>query len=153
MDRKDSSSTVAKESFGLVANGCAGPWSVDVDETLAGEHKWFLQVEGPTVYVYFQIDGPDVVDRWLRFAESHLQINTHADNHVAGSMELKIGHFGQTPVSFLWDPEGVGRGVLLVSGKGTSKLRIEMQRDDVERVVNALHQVRADLCADGLCSS
>jgi hypothetical protein len=148
MDNQIYSKTDTKTSFGLVANGAAGAWHVDVDETLSGKHKWFLQIEGPAVYLNFQIEGPDAVDRLLTFIELRL-----AESSSAAPGELRVGQFGQTPVVFIWDPEGAGRGVVLIAGRGGSKMRVEMPHDDVDHFATALRQVRADLCAAGLCAA
>src|SRR5688572_17469626 len=42
-------------AVGLLAYGSAGAWEVSIDESTTGEEKWFAQVEGPSVYLYFAI--------------------------------------------------------------------------------------------------
>ena len=50
-----------KESLGLTAIGAAGSWEIAVDETTSGTtQKWFAQIEGPSVYLYFAVQSPRV---------------------------------------------------------------------------------------------
>lgn len=44
----------ANGGFGLLANGTAGCWSVDLDESPDGQ-EWSLQLDGPQVYLAFPI--------------------------------------------------------------------------------------------------
>ncbi len=146
--RDDPLKNSTPSNLGLVANGTSGSWSIDLDETLSGASKWFLQMTGPSMYLNFEVAGPDVVDLLVHFIESRL-----ARRDEGNEEDFNVGHFGQSPVLFLWDAEGSGRGVVLVSGRGGSKMRFEMPRDDVECFADALRQVRDDLYAEGLCSA
>jgi hypothetical protein len=40
--------TVHAADIGLLANGSSGAWRVDVDESISGPERWFLQIEGPS---------------------------------------------------------------------------------------------------------
>jgi hypothetical protein len=56
------------ESLGLTAIGSAGSWEVAIDETTSGTtQKWFAQIEGHSVYLYFAVQSPRVIDKMLDF--------------------------------------------------------------------------------------
>ena len=55
------------ENIGLLANGSSGPWEVSVDETISGDERWFAQIEGPSVYVSFEIPSPNIIGEAVRF--------------------------------------------------------------------------------------
>jgi hypothetical protein len=49
------------EDLGLLAIGSSGPWEVSVDETISGTERWFAQIEGPSISIYFEIPSPSIV--------------------------------------------------------------------------------------------
>jgi hypothetical protein len=60
------------DSVGLMASGVSGPWLVNIDEAWSGE-RWFAHIEGPSVYVYFEISSVDIVETALELLESGSQ--------------------------------------------------------------------------------
>ena len=60
-------SPVDDEPLGLLANGSSGPWEFSVDETISGNERWFAQIEGPSVYISFEIPSPAIVGEAVRF--------------------------------------------------------------------------------------
>src|SRR5262249_38485609 len=137
--------------FGLAATGSAGSWSIDLDETTAGEAKWFAQIEGPSVYLYFQVPSPALIDRLLQFldrrpvplgGEQTLESNGIDDS-------LRISHFGRTPVGMIRDNEFPDRCFLVLGPSGESCLRLALSGEDLQMFTEALRQVREELKAEG----
>src|SRR5882724_6852406 len=55
------------DSQGLTAIGSAGGWEVAIDETTSGTQRWFAQIEGPSVYLNFEVSSPHVIETILEF--------------------------------------------------------------------------------------
>jgi hypothetical protein len=53
------SSETAGENLGLLANGSSGSWEVSIDESVSGTERWFAQIEGPSLWLYFEIPSPE----------------------------------------------------------------------------------------------
>lgn len=133
--------------FGLVANGSAGAWRVDIDETLSGAQRWFAQIEGPACYLYFEIDHPLAVVKMARF----LGENVHQENGSHDQKrELKLGNSSGHTVEFLWDREPGDRCFILLRGDNEFCVRVTLLHDDLEALVSALEQVRESLREEGL---
>lgn len=64
-----------RQVVGLVANGSSGPWDFAVDETITQTARWFAHVEGPGVYLYFEIQSLKIVDRIIKFIKRHVDAN------------------------------------------------------------------------------
>lgn len=139
------------ESYGLVANGCGGPWNVDLDETLTGDHKWFLQIDGPPLYLNAQVDDPAVVDQILHFFDAHTA-HAHNDdlNRSSDNGEFKVNCGDESTVSLLWDGESNDRCTIAINGGTDLHAQLFINRRDVDDLVTALRQVREDLVESGL---
>ena len=129
-------------TVGMLANGCAGSWEISIDESLSGSEKWFMQIEGVSIYLYVQIDHPRVVDELIGFLK---QGKSLPESSPMPQGEVKVGHFGRTPVILVWDCETSLRFAILISGKKESTLRISLEGQDVIDFSEALEQVRNDL--------
>lgn len=152
MDPKNTrpaSDSLPGESFGLVANGSADGWDVEIDESITGAERWFLQIEGPAVYFRLRIDGPKVVDRLLEFLDARLGSGLPGESGSSGEGEVPIGKVGRTDAQLTWDPEGEGHCLVSISNAGELTVQIRIIRKDAEALRSALLQVRADLCAEG----
>jgi hypothetical protein len=137
---------------GLIANGSAGSWDVAVDQTVAGYERWFLQLDSPSFDVYVLIQGPHIVENVLTFLERHQAPLAH----VAGSqalqhdVEIDVGSFDGSLVRFLWDEEGEGRLVIVISATDHCTLRYTASASDVRDLTEAFRQIRDDLAEEGL---
>jgi hypothetical protein len=140
------------EGFGLVATGSSGAWSIDLDETTSGEAKWFVQIEGPAVYLYFQIPSPATIDSLLQFLDRHpVPLDgeqTLESNGIDDS--LRIGNFGRTAVTMIRDNEFPDRCFLVLGPSGESCVRLALSGEELRMFTEALRQVREDLEAEGL---
>jgi hypothetical protein len=134
-------------AFGLAASGVSGPWAIDIDETTAGERRWYAQIEGRTVYLNLEIDSPAVVERMLRFLERRRSApgKRPAPNSKDKTDALRLGTFAGAPVSLIWDDEFADRCFLLVAPSDHACLRLTLGGEDVAHLAEALLQVKADL--------
>ncbi len=130
-------------NLGLTANGSSSNWYVAVDETLDGG-EWSLEIDGPQVYLVFQLRGPQVVAEAARFLQSAPA--THRKDRRRGETgELLLGRFGSASVSLVWDDEGFRRCFLVVGPKARSTLRLSLEEDDIRSIREALNQVLEDM--------
>ena len=133
-------------TYGLLANGVSGAWSIDVDETMSGPDRWFLRIEGPAAYFSFEIPSLDIVERLGEFLAARPAQNGRPTGPDSGSdWELTIGTDPRTPVHLLRDDEFVDRFFLLVGGTDAWCVRYTLVAEDVKCLVTALSQVREDL--------
>jgi hypothetical protein len=151
MKKKAMNAKLAEEHFGLVANGVAGSWSVDVDESTEGAQRWFTQIDGPDFYMNFQISGLDVIDEIARFLRGHMcpdgcaQRSTHTEGD-----NLVVSRFGATAVTLIWDTETHQRCFFLISANAGFHARLCVERSHIENVATAFDQVRDELRTDGM---
>lgn len=122
---------------GLVANGRAGSWVIDIDEQASKSPKWFAQIEGPALSLYFEMSSPDIVPRTLNFLE-------RAGNNRPQS-ELHLGTFGRAPVCLRADHEFSDRFFFVIGPLGKSCLHVTLSGEDLVQLTQALRQVKEDL--------
>jgi hypothetical protein len=135
----------------LVANGSSGPWDIAVDETIAQSARWFAQVEGPGVYLYFEIPSLKIVDRISKFIKRHVDANERLPSSPgAGNGSLRLGYFGRTPVALLWDEEHNDRCFFTIGTAIKPTMMMTLSAGDLDELAKALSQVRDDLEAEGL---
>jgi hypothetical protein len=121
------------EGFGLLANGSAGQWAIDLDESPDGT-RWSLQLDGPQVYLDFAVKKLGVIAKALDYLRSG---RTRTD-------PLPLGTFGPADVSFHWDNEDNGRCFLIV-GLKAGCMRVSLSAQDTVMLADALEQVLEDL--------
>src|ERR1700719_1034274 len=54
-------------SVGLMAIGSSGPWEISVNQSVTKADHWFAQIEGPAVYIYFEIPSTNILNQVSRF--------------------------------------------------------------------------------------
>ncbi|HWG42319.1 MAG TPA: hypothetical protein VN688_05985 [Gemmataceae bacterium] len=138
------------ENFGLLANGSSGEWDVAIDEATSGVERWYAQIEGPTVYFYFEIPSLDIVGELLRFLERGL---VAAKRSLNGSDErngsLMIGKVKKTPITLFKDDEYLDRFFLVVGPTDSPMVRFVLAGKDAAEITEALRQVEEDLEEEG----
>jgi hypothetical protein len=122
-----------EERFGLLATGSCGRWVVDVDESDGGDY--YLDLDGPTVYLVVRLSALSVLDRARRYLETPPS---------GGAEGIQLGQFGSAPVSLMWDNEEFARCFLIVS-EAQCTLRVSLDEEDIRMLREALRQVVADL--------
>ena len=134
-----------KESIGLTAFGSADSWEVAIDETTSGAtQKWFAQIEGHSVYLYFAVQSPRVIDKMLDF------LTTSVGKGVQGSTaqpnaEIAIGNSKEEPVILVRDEEFSDRYFLVAETKKKLVVRVTIGGKDLNSLVTALRQAKEDL--------
>ena len=61
------SSETPGENLGLLANGSSGSWEVSIDQSVSGTERSFAQIEGPSLWLYFEISSPDIIPKIIQF--------------------------------------------------------------------------------------
>lgn len=128
---------------GLMAYGRAKDWEFSIDETTEGEDRWFAQIEGPSLSLYFEIPSPKTVIELALFLDSH----EHAT--INDPKEIDIGHFNGNPVRILRDDEFRDRCFLTIRSNGMSNLRVTLSGDDLDAISNAVRQTRTEMHSNG----
>ena len=137
------------ENLGLMANGASGDWEVAVDETTKGPDRWFVQIEGPSIYFSFEIASPEMIAQALGFLEGHS--STHG-SHAIFSTEngsLLFGKHQQSPVILVRDDEYKDRYFLVVGQEADVVVRFMIAGQDLKDVKEAFRQTTADLEDEG----
>jgi hypothetical protein len=123
-----------RDSFGLLACGSSGSWSVDLDESSDGT-VLSLQLDGPHVYLSCVIRDLGVI----RSTVEYLRANR---DQGEGS---PLGHFGSADVCLHWDNEDFPRCFLIVGPMANSCVRVTLLAEDIAALVASLEQVLEDL--------
>jgi hypothetical protein len=123
--------------FGLVATGSSGGWGFEIDEALDRDNEWLAEIEGPQVYLVFQLRDLQVVSEATRFLE--------CPSPGAG---MTMGSWiGSTDVRLVWDNEMPLRCFLVIGAEGKATLRVILLEDDIRLLGEALQQVQDDLAS------
>jgi hypothetical protein len=132
----DNQAQTVKE-WGLLANGSAGRWFIDIDESDAGD-EWNMQIDGPTTYLGFPLADLQVVPNLLAYLRAGL-------NGPRGHDEFPLANLPSLSVSIIQDDEFATRWFIIVKGKADAVVRLTLDAADVEMLVGALQQVVEDL--------
>jgi hypothetical protein len=127
------------EQLGLLAIGSSGRWEVAVDESSDAE-EWSMEIEGPGIYLVFQLQDPTIIPMAMRFLQTGLAENW-GKSQERNERELHLGRFGSASVSFHWDNEDVPRCFLIVGPKARSTLRLSLGVEDVTMLCEALDEI------------
>lgn len=137
-------------ALGLVANGSAGSWDVAVDETTTGEQRWFVQIEGAVVSLYFEIDSPRVVDTIVHFLEQRAVLGSEPSGSATADERVSVGRFGQYAVLLRRDSEYEDRCFFVIGPSANSTIWIGLVGKDIALLTAAFRQARDDLQESGL---
>jgi hypothetical protein len=138
--------SAGNECLGLTAIGSAGDWEVAVDETTSATRRWFAQVEGPSVYLSFEVESPNVIGKILDFlTEPKKAGNLAQRNSSPRNGELVIGKSVAVSVTLLRDEEFPDRYFLVAETAGKFVVRVTLGGKDLIMLESALRQVQEDL--------
>lgn len=132
----------SKESIGLLAAGSAGSWNIEIDETTAGPDRWFIQIEGPSVQLYFQIPATDGVRKMFRFL-TRSRADRAGSTGANGS--LAIGMDRRASVMLVRDDEFGDRYFLLVGPENDPVVRLTLAGEDLQQITSALREACEDM--------
>ena len=135
--RQVSRSSDQKLFRGLLGAGSAGNWDVAVDQSKSGR-RTFLQIEGPTLYAYFEVPNAGAINEIIHFFESP---NARVPGNGAQGAGIVLGNKGGVQVSFLHDDEFEDRCFLIIE-KGETILRFTLSDNDVRNLLDALKQIQ-----------
>ncbi len=90
-----------KGSVGLAATGSHGQWEIAVDEATTGTQKWYAQIEGRSIYLYFGIPGPSIIDHILHFLPRSSDRDGERISSASPESEILIGANKSEPVSLV----------------------------------------------------
>lgn len=137
----------AIDRFGLVANGSSGVWDFSIDESVKGAPKWFAEIEGPAIYLSFQLVDRDIIDKMIAFLDRRVSAAARSQKTQPGQRgeELTIGNFGRASVSLIGDNEEEERCFLVIGPQGSCCMRFPLVGKDTRMILAALRQVHEDL--------
>ena len=140
------SSTIPSENLGLLAFGSSGSWDVSVDESVSGAERSFAQIEGPSLWLYFEIPSPDIILEIIHFL---LDCGTKRGEMPScssrSSGELHISDAEETPVSLVMDDEYKDRCFIVVGRSDSPIVRFSLAGEDLKNLTEALRQVEEDI--------
>lgn len=131
------------ERIGLLAYGSFGHWDVSVNESL-DTAAWFLEMDGPSTYLFFQLQGLEVIHAALRFLRTVSEESKEWDKQAEEST-LRLGRFGSASVTLHKDNEDFPRCFIVIGSPNESTLRISLDGEDIQMLRDAFVQVVDDL--------
>jgi hypothetical protein len=137
------------EALGLMANGSSGGWEVSVDEATKGPERWFVQLEGQSVYFAFEIPSPEMIATALEFLEGHSSPKGTHSQFSAENGSLILGKHRQIPVILVHDDEYKDRFFLIIGQEADVVVRFTIAGEDLTEIKEALRQATEDLEEQG----
>jgi hypothetical protein len=131
-----SGADVGAGRYGLLATGSADGWDVAIDERLDGPDEWFLEIDGPGVYLVCRIDDLRVVEELAR----RLSRSSAWD-----AEPLVVGWFGQGRLTLIPDGEFKDRFFLAIESLDRSFFRLTLGPKEAAALTTALGQVVEEL--------
>jgi hypothetical protein len=128
-------------SLGLMAVGSSGPWKIDIDETTSGKARYFAQIEGPLICLYFEISSLTVIDESIRFFAKD---GVKSDRNEM----LVLSDNNTTQVNLIRDDEFTDRYFLVIESNGETVARLTIAEDDLTHLSDALVEVKAEMSAE-----
>ncbi len=134
-----------RETLGLLANGSAGSWDIAIDETTSGPQRWFAQIDGPSVSLYFELPSPGIVDEIVDSLPPAEAVNGPPTHSSEGENDLVIGKDKRLPVALVKDDEYRDRYFLVIGRMPNPVVRLTIAGPDLLELRDALRQLREDL--------
>lgn len=139
--------SVESLDIGLVAGARVRSWSIEIDQTVSGDERWFAQIEGPAAYLYFEIASVAAIEQPARlFAE---RVAGKDSTRASQAMSIELGSFAGRPVSLLFDDEFADRCFFHIADDGVSTIRFSVAGTDFVDLAAAIQQVAGELNRDG----
>jgi len=138
------------EDFGQLAYGSSGRWEIAIDEAVSGADRWWAQIDGPSVSIYFAIPSLGIVKRVSSLLALHAMATNQSSNGSSKRSEsLTIGIDTNTVVTLLEDDEYQDRLFLVVGPTEGPIVRFVVSGTDLVQLSEALQQVEEDLDGQG----
>ena len=130
--------------FGLLSNGSSGPWEIAIDEATTGPARWWMQVEGPAISLYFEISTPKIVHAIIALLDPNSRLD-EIEANGSHRNTLKIGKDKKTPVSIVNDDEYDDRAFVLFGPTDSPIVRVNICGDDKKHFVEAIRQAAEEI--------
>jgi hypothetical protein len=127
--------------WAFVASASYRLWEVAVDESLDRENEWSVELDGPNAYLVFQLKDL----RPLVVAVGFLERGVEPKKGVPAAETHPLGQFGSASVSLVWDNEEEPRCFLVVGPRSRSTMRLTLQAEDIQALLQALRAAVQDL--------
>jgi hypothetical protein len=127
-----------RAEIGLAAYASCGAWEITLDQATTGNERWFAQVEGPALYLYFEIESPKVVDRVMEF----LGIGSRPPSSEEA---LLLGRMGKTPLSLTRDTEYKDRYFLEIGPPASLLGTLTISDTNLSDLKQALRKLKDDV--------
>ena len=137
------SSTVIRRTDvarGALAIGSHGAWQIDIDEALSCE-QWWMQIEGPSVCLYFEIPSTEIVGKMARFLAARTSKSKRSANGSAkkgGNLLLGVTEVAR--VSLVKDDEFDDRYFLVIGPTEALTIHWTIAGKDVAEIAVALRR-------------
>lgn len=136
-----------RENIGLLAIGSSAPWEVAIDVTTSGTERWFAQIEGPSISLYFEIPSPEIVAKIAQFFEGN-QPKGSSNNSAGLNGSLVIAGDKQNPVMIIRDDEFRDRYFFIVGTPHKSLVRYTIAGTDLKDLAKSFREADEDLNED-----
>jgi len=123
-------------NLALLANGSSGRWSVTLDESTEGTEHWFLQIEGPSLNLFCEVNEPDILHRLGIVLES---------SAIKPALVLVLGQVNRIPLRVQWDLEDDQTLFFTVGPASRPLVRYAISGPDIRALAEATHQAALDL--------
>ena len=134
---------VGNSERGLAAVGVSGKWEVALDETTSPPERWFLQIEGPSIYLSFEVESPGIIDEAILFLEC-CDNGDHAPI-VRPCNCLTFSKSGTLPIQLVRDNESNDRLFLVAGSETVPTIRMTTVRADLKDLLQAMREVKQEL--------
>ncbi len=133
-----------------MAFSSSGPWDLTIDESLDQEDKWTAEIEGPNVYISFNIRDLKVIQEALAFLQRRNLDRPDQDLNASSTSqaELTLGKFGSNSIILIWDNEDFIRCFLVVGPRANSTMRLTLSGDEIEMLAKAFEKIANELPLD-----
>ena len=122
-------------TLALIANGSSGRWSVTLDETTEDTEEWFLQIEGPSLSLFCEVEDPEI-----------LHILAASLNEPIKKLDvLVIGRVNRIPLRLQWDVTDDTVLFFTVGPASRPLVRYSIHGRDIRDLADAIQQAALDL--------
>ena len=119
----------------LLANGSSGRWSVTLDESTGGTEEWFLQIEGPSLNLFCEVDSPDILSK----------LATVLKASTGKPQVLVLGRVKRIPLRLQRDIEDDQTLFFTVGPASRPLVRYSIHGPDIRDLADATQQAALDL--------
>ena len=119
----------------LLANGSAGRWSVTLDESTGDAEEWFLQIEGPSLHLFCEVNDLDILPNFATFFKASTK---KPDGFL-------FGRLNKVPLRVEWDIEHDQSLCFVVGPASRPIVRYSIHGSDIQDLAKCFEQASLDL--------